>query len=430
MKHCWLTTWMLMSTTWMLMLTAVLPAACSTTPVPGVCCLGSDDCSRLGLSEDRPCFQGQACVDFHCVAATCSNVGCPVEAPVCDGDACRGCRRDTECPSGACGDDGACVAEADIVYLSPTGVDLGSCPRSSPCKSINFAATRTSASRSHVVMLQGTYDYKYEDQSVTSANSVTSNIFIHGGGSSLSTLVDGPFLKIGIGATLRDLEISGTILLYGTAPILVERVKVRGPNFSGIDVSAQVTMRDVEIQRVNTGIRIGGNARLTIEHGVIHDVTTAIRSSDSGSIVDLTNLLVFGTSDIAIDLSMSAGGTIRSSTIADSGTDTGSGPRAFRCPSDGITTLTIRSSIIWAPGTVARAPIDDTCTLVSTIAGPTAVPGATNVDPLFVNAAQRDYHLAPNSQARDVADTGPSTDFEGDARPRGARFDIGADEAP
>jgi hypothetical protein len=53
-----------------------------------------------------------------------------------------------------------------------------------------------------------------------------------------------------------------------------------------------------------------------------------------------------------------------------------------------------------------------------------------NVDPKFVDAPNRDYHIAPTSPARDAVDTGPSTDFEGDPRPRGAKFDIGADEAP
>jgi hypothetical protein len=63
------------------------------------------------------------------------------------------------------------------------------------------------------------------------------------------------------------------------------------------------------------------------------------------------------------------------------------------------------------------------------ITGPTVVAGASNTDPMFVNLAQNDYHLAAGSPARDAVDTGPATDFEGDARPQGARFDIGADEA-
>jgi hypothetical protein len=46
-----------------------------------------------------------------------------------------------------------------------------------------------------------------------------------------------------------------------------------------------------------------------------------------------------------------------------------------------------------------------------------------------VNAAAHDYHLSAGSPAVDAADFGPDHDFEGEARPNGARFDIGADEA-
>lgn len=52
-----------------------------------------------------------------------------------------------------------------------------------------------------------------------------------------------------------------------------------------------------------------------------------------------------------------------------------------------------------------------------------------NVDPRFVDSGARDYHLGANSPARDVVDVGPAADFEGDARPIGPRFDLGADEA-
>jgi hypothetical protein len=48
---------------------------------------------------------------------------------------------------------------------------------------------------------------------------------------------------------------------------------------------------------------------------------------------------------------------------------------------------------------------------------------------MFVNSAQQDFHLATGSPAIDFAQTGPDHDFEGDARPKGAGYDIGADEA-
>lgn len=64
------------------------------------------------------------------------------------------------------------------------------------------------------------------------------------------------------------------------------------------------------------------------------------------------------------------------------------------------------------------------------IVGQTAFPGGMNLVPGFVNTTTGDYHVSGGSPARDLANTGPPHDFEGDPRPRGLRFDIGADEAP
>lgn len=69
------------------------------------------------------------------------------------------------------------------------------------------------------------------------------------------------------------------------------------------------------------------------------------------------------------------------------------------------------------------------CNLANSIVGPGAVPGGNNTDPLFVNPSNADFHISPTSPARDKAATGPATDFEGDPRPMGASFDLGADES-
>jgi hypothetical protein len=88
--------------------------------------------------------------------------------------------------------------------------------------------------------------------------------------------------------------------------------------------------------------------------------------------------------------------------------------------------MTFRSSIVWAPGKTARAPIEG-CNLVTTIAGPTPVLGAQSSDPRFYDQTMN-FDLRPESPARDLVDTGPSTDAAGIARPQGPRFDIGAFE--
>jgi hypothetical protein len=56
--------------------------------------------------------------------------------------------------------------------------------------------------------------------------------------------------------------------------------------------------------------------------------------------------------------------------------------------------------------------------------------GNLNVDPLFVDPAQGNFHLQGGSLARNAADPNATlaTDGDGDPRPEGARRDMGADE--
>jgi hypothetical protein len=464
MKHC------------LLLMAAALAAACSTTAAPGVCCIGREDCGRLGLAEDRLCPAGQACVDLLCVVPSCSTQGCTADAPVCDvttdvctgctassdcsrfsemdicdsqtgacveclaqvdctdarkpvcdGNSCRVCRLDAECPSGACGEDGACVPETNIIYLRPDGLDAGTCPRGAPCKRIQFGVTRTSLSRNHIVLTAGLYDLGDGSETITSLNTPAQRLFLHGGGSVISTTGEVDAISTEVDLVVRDLEIvggSGGIHSVATGRGVLERVKFRNGG-RGIAFYGDVLMQEISFENVAYPLLLRGAARLTLDRGIIKNPYIAISSNAYTTVVDISNLLVYGAVDVAFNLGVSAGGTVSFTTIADSGTDSGSGPRAFQCPPSG---LTIRSSIIWAPGTVARPAIDGGCTLASSIVGPTAVPGATNVDPLFVDAAGRNYRLGLGSPARDMVDTGPAADFEGDPRPQGARFDIGADE--
>ncbi len=409
----------------LLLLAAALAAACTTKPVPGVCCIGPEDCSQLGLTEDRPCLQGEACVDFHCVSASCTTLGCPAETPVCDGDACRGCRLDTECPSGACGDDGACVEEAAALYLSPSGLNRGACTRGAPCITLTFATTQSSENRNHIVMANGTY---VGMNAITSGITSASNIHIHGHG---ATLTSGPgdegiFFYFNLEGSVRDLNFVGAgiardVSVLGT-PVIAE-----GLAFSGaqLTLGGNTTLRDFSISDSQTdGIYVLGAT--TMERGVIRNGARGIVNDASGfPVLNIENVLVSGTSGRALDIGNSSG-RIRFVTIADVGSQQGTGSHAVECGPG----LSVESSIIWAPTGFGQPPLSGGCKLVATIAGPTAIPGAANTDPFFVDPDTGDYHLKPSSPARDMVDSGPATDFEGDPRPRGARFDIGADEAP
>ena len=77
-------------------------------------------------------------------------------------------------------------------------------------------------------------------------------------------------------------------------------------------------------------------------------------------------------------------------------------------------------------GTIWSDPI----VLYSNIQGGFEGEGNIDADPLFADAANGDYHLTEGSPCIDTgtADGAPQTDFEGDDRPIGDGYDMGADE--
>ncbi|MDQ3366321.1 MAG: hypothetical protein M3680_12925 [Myxococcota bacterium] len=463
---------------WLLLV--LMAVGCSKTPNPERCCVDAADCASQGLDESmRACGAGLACVANECIVASCSTGGCAANAPVCeigsdtcagcdsaadcarfptehvcddssgacvqcvtpancgestpvcDANACRGCELDSECASGACGDNGACVAAVEVVYLDPAGSDTGDCTNAQPCRTIPFGVSRTSMTRTHLVMRTGVYTmetfYELRAQQ-TNAASLT----FHGSGSNLNGgFYEGPKLLFGIPVTIRDLTIS---IMFGRglrfepgASSVLERVKIQ-TDTTALEVDGEVTVRDFLLDTSpgrdgGQAILIGTGAALTLERGTIAGFRRAISSFAVVSF-KATSVMIHGATAIAVELP-EAQGSMSFVTIAGSGTDTGTGPRAVLCgPS-----MTISSSIIWAPGTSARVPVSG-CNLVSSIVGPTAIAGIPSSDPLFVDAANRDYHLRSNSPAKDMVAAGPNLDFEGDPRPRGAGFDVGADEAP
>jgi hypothetical protein len=457
-------------------LAAWMAAAC-TKPNPAVCCLDQADCDEVGISEVRECSPGLACVEHQCEVPTCSMTGCEAGAPVCnittdvcdgcttnddcsrfaqipvcdtagggcvecvsagdcpaskaicDANACRGCNDDADCASGACADDGVCVPETSIVYLIPTGTDAGSCPQSAPCKTITYGLSQLSTSRNRIVMAIGGYveGNIYIGSSTTSAT----ELYLHGSGATLAQPSGGDSdqVQVAIPTSVRNMEFFGSaaggaghgISVVG-ATLTLDHVTFR-TRTDGIGVAGTLIGRDLLFEDVKFGIGVfSGN--VTLDRAEFRRGITAIQSIQSGGAMDLSNVLVWGTTGIALDLSASTG-SIAFSTIADSGADQGTGPRAVNCSQF----MNVRSSIIWAPGSTSRVPISG-CNVVSTIAGPTTAAGATNINPQFVDPTNHDYHITATSPAKDLVDTGPALDFEGDARPRGARFDIGADEAP
>jgi hypothetical protein len=140
-----------------------------------------------------------------------------------------------------------------------------------------------------------------------------------------------------------------------------------------------------------------------------------------GGAVDITNLVAYGTTGTVVDL-VGTSGSIAFSTIF--GKSSSASPPGMHCQG----TATIRNSIVWTPVTTQTLGYTGACAISSSIMGPVSVAGAANSDPLFVNVDANNFHLNGGSPARDIATQGPDTDADGDPRPIGPGFDLGADE--
>jgi hypothetical protein len=276
--------------------------------------------------------------------------------------------------------------------------------------------------RNHIVVALGSYA-EPNPVTISSGTTAASALWIHGGNATVTGGTDDGLLDIRVSTSLRDLELvnpMGAAIQVGASSTF-ERLRLRA--LAGIRTQTMLAVRVVDIQATDAGIEIDGGS-LVLDRAIIQGGISAIRNR-AATVVDISNLLVYGTADVAVDLS-SATGSVTFTTIADSG-NSSLDVAGLKCTQ---TALRIRSSIVWTPTIVPHPSISGPCTLDTTIAGPVGVVGATNVNPAFVSPATGDYHLGGGSPARDAANTGPATDFEGDPRPRGLRFDIGADEAP
>lgn len=452
-------------------------AACSE-PNPVVCCLSPSDCNSLGvMDQSRPCTDGFVCLNHECstappvdaapactmdvdcpaTASHCSSANtcvecvtssqCPIERPVCDeANSCRTCTADSDCDSDSCNlESGTCRTSDQVLYASPTGVAAGGCERSSAC-SLTFAIQSATTTRYVVRMLPGSY--------ATPLSISGKTVLIDGAGSTLNVGTSGEGIGVLDGASVQLLGLSITYLPAGsgtaigcrasgatTQTLALSGVHLNSATESILANPCNVTITDSTFKQSNAtsyayvslGASITNIARSTFDGG------GGIRSYNAGSSITIVNSVIANmidpTEGSLLGTNFGSGGagslSVSFSTLVNSPLRCGTGVPA--CQHGGVAGLCIDNSIIY--GATGDQVTGSACATSYSIVTPESVapPGnnRTNIDPLFVDLANKNYALTASSPAIDTANpsaTPPATDILGTARPQGVRSDVGAFE--
>ncbi|MFT3696569.1 MAG: choice-of-anchor Q domain-containing protein [Kofleriaceae bacterium] len=355
---------------------------------------------------------------------------CPAAMPVCDQNSttCRVCYDDDDCTSHVCDElTGTCTPTANTLFVKTEGDDANPCTHDQPCLTVSKAITLVDDNHKIIRIYDGTYFDTFVSQGKTFTLSgefngqATSALLMYTGSANYIAEVDG-----------------GTVVLEG--------IRLGGGGQAGLKVQggATVTLLSVEIGYTTKSVIESSGSTLNIYGGELHDSggagpgvfvqsgsLTMLKSltyniggpniSVTNAKYDLENNFITGSGGPGlVQMGPIVGNTAKFDFNTVVGNTTGVAANA---------NIAVSNSIFAYNGTDVPLPMNVAATY-SLVTGPSNVPGTGNInaDPAFV--AQDDLHITFGSPARDKADPASLVrdDYDGDARPHGAGFDIGADE--
>jgi hypothetical protein len=388
-----------------------------TAPVCNVNTFACDNCAG---PQDCATFVGQnQCAATGACVECLTGAQCSAAEPVCGANGnCRVCEHDAECASGACDIDGTCVDPAKVVYVSNTGVDGGNCVQTQPCQSVAFAVGKVASTRTHISMAKGTYDEPLN------ANGKP-RVQFHGNESTVKATSGSAIPSNGANIFASDVKLTGVgasaLSCLNNGVVVLRSVDVIEDTAISNFNACRLTWTLSNIKKFQ-GLRFDTNSQAVLKRLTITDGEKFVDATNS--IVNAENLLISNHKQGLFRL-VDATGTISHITYAN---PIPAPEKRFDCLRSPVK---VTSSIFWSPA--QEIVFSGNCVFgADSIAGPTVNGGlplpTTNVDPMFVDEVNGNYHLKPGSPAVDKSDIGPAIDLDGNPRPRGVKFDLGAYE--
>ena len=464
-----------------------------TTPSPDDReCDQSMECTAVGspicvpeLFKCRPCTAGggnQACAARDETAPLCADNGacvvciesldCPATAPICgDGDCaicelgdtgnadcaardatlpvcsgegrCVECIADNDCASTLCDTStNTCVATGNVIFVAEDGADSGGCGMpGGPCATLggeDGALDKLIGERRFIRMAPGTYE---ENPTIVGE---TVRIFAEGADLASDDSGGAPALII----RDSDVFIRGLTIRFGRGEgpahgILCERaasdttlrldgVTIRNNDGRGIEAEeCAVDLRGVTIDNNERGgIAVEGARLDLVDSTVSNNDDTGIEVQDADATIIGNYVIRNGVDGVTpvggIDIEAASNSAIiEFNTIAaNQASESGDIVRCFFSPE----TSRAANNIVF--GNSGGEPVLNCNFTFSLIEGAETSNGNIADPPMFVDAANNDFHLQSGSPGIDAGDPDsvPRPDQDGDPRPLGAGFDMGADE--
>lgn len=369
------------------------------------------------LSVDAPDLLGidQAGAECEPGAAVTANDACPPGRPICDFDGrCRACGRSAECASDICLFDGHCGALAQTAIVDRAATCAGADGSSSKpfCEISDALASlqgRTVIRVHGAAAAYGPFEITTPIEIVGADSGASTEAVVQGGVT--STNVSGAVVVTGLrlagtSGGKPNLRCTGA---GGATTLTLRRLLIVDGDGFGVDSDGcKLDAGALRVIANRAGGIVAANAAVVIESAIV-----------SGNIGP------------AIELDTTDAITLRGLTLGDNQAPMASGRAGGVHNRRAGVTATISGSILWNNSLLAGSPLYGTSgtDLVANV----AIDNANTAPPDFRSST--DFHLAGrtannNACCVDKLTAGPMFDVDGQARPLGAKFDIGADEVP